>query len=182
MAKEREMKLALYARVSKADSHQDPEVQLRELRSWCKERGHKIVAEYADRMSGKRENFSKRPQLNKLMNDALAGMHDIDAVLVWKLDRFGRSVPDLYSLVSKLREAKVEFISLRENFDLTTPMGKAFFGLLCVFAEFERDVTIERIHAGLRSARAKGHRPGPRIDPRKGPSRTTRWRQRKRAA
>lgn len=172
------MNIALYARVSKVDSHQDPEVQLRELRPWCEQKGYKIVAEYVDRMSGAK--FS-RPQLNKLMKDATNGLRDIDAVLVWKLDRFGRSVADLHATVAKLREAKVQFISLRENFDMTTAMGKAFFGLLCVFAEFERDVTIERIHAGLRSARAKGHRPGPRIDPKHGPSRTTRWRMRKKA-
>jgi DNA invertase Pin-like site-specific DNA recombinase len=80
-----------------------------------------------------------------------------------------------------LRDAKVGFISLKEGFDLTTPMGKAFFGMLCVFAEFERDVITERIKAGLRHARAKGIILGRKIDPKKGPSRTTLWRRSKSA-
>jgi len=173
------MKLALYARVSKLHSHQDPEVQLRELRAWCAAHSHKIAAEYVDRgISGAKKS---RPQLDKLMRDAVKGLQDIDAVLVWRLDRFGRSLQHLQNAIAALKDAKVGFISLKEGFDLTTPMGKAFFGMLGVFAEFERDVIAERIRAGLRMAKSKGHLPGPKIDPKKGPSRTTLWRRSKAA-
>jgi len=106
---------------------------------------------------------------------------DIDAVLVWRLDRFGRSLQHLQNAIAILRDAKVGFISLKEGFDLTTPMGKAFFGMLGVFAEFERDVIAERIRAGLRNAKAKGNLPGRKIDSVKGPSRTTLWRRAKTA-
>jgi DNA invertase Pin-like site-specific DNA recombinase len=173
------MKIALYARVSKLHSHQDPEVQLRELRAWCAANSHKITAEYVDKgVSGSKKS---RPQLDKLMRDATKGLQDIDAVLVWRLDRFGRSLQHLQNAIAILRDAKVGFISLKEGFDLTTPMGKAFFGMLGVFAEFERDVIAERIRAGLRNAKAKGHLPGPKIDPKRGPSRTTLWRRKKAA-
>jgi DNA invertase Pin-like site-specific DNA recombinase len=173
------MKIALYARVSKLHSHQDPEVQLRELRAWCVKEGHKIVAEYVDHgVSGAKVS---RPQLDRLMRDATKGLRDIDTVLVWRLDRFGRSLQHLQNAIAVLRDAQVGFISLKEGFDLTTPMGKAFFGMLGVFAEFERDVIAERIRAGLKNAKAKGHVPGRKIDPKAGPSRTTLWRRAKSA-
>lgn len=170
------MNVALYARVSKLHSDQDPEVQLRELRAWCESKKHKIVAEYVDRISGAK---TSRPQLDQLMRDAIKGLRDIDAVVVWRLDRFGRSLQHLQNAIASLKDAKVAFVSLKEGFDLTTPMGKAFFGMLGVFAEFERDVIAERIRAGLKHARAKGVLPGRKIDPRKGPSRTTLWRRAK---
>lgn len=174
------MNLALYARVSKANSHQDPEVQLGELRAWCKEKGHKIAGEYVDRgISGAK---SSRPQLDKLMRDATRGLVDIDAVLVWRLDRFGRSLRHLQNAIAELRDAKVNFISLKEGFDLTTPIGKVFVAMLGAFAEFERDVIAERIVAGLKAAKAKGRRPGRKIDPRRGPSRTTLWRMQQKSA
>lgn len=180
------MKIALYARVSKPQrgqlseqqkKEQDPEVQLRELRAWCAAGNHAIVAEYVDRLTGKNTN---RPQLRKMMKDAAAGLRDIDAVLVWRLDRFGRSVPDLYDLVGELRDADVAFISLKDNFDLSTSMGKLIFGILAVFAEFERNVISERTKAGLALKRAEGIIPGRKIDPKRGPSRTTVWRQSRR--
>jgi len=182
------MKVALYARVSKPPKgalndqqkrDQNPEVQLRELREWCERSRHSVVAEYVDRLSGKN---AKRPQLQKLMRDVEKGLQDIDAVIVWRLDRFGRSVLDLEDLVGQLRAAGVSFVSLKEGFDLTTATGKAMFGMLAVFAEFERNVIAERTKAGMALASAEGRLPGRKIDPRQGPSRTTRWRQRKRAA
>jgi site-specific DNA recombinase len=189
------MRLALYARVSKnclkcgklPDQHKDsdhsyegqnPEVQLRELRDWCQRNRHTIVLEYVDRLSGK---DTKRPQLQKLMRDAVNGLQDFDAVLVWKLDRFGRSQRDLLNLVEELRVAGVSFISFSENFDLTTTMGKLIFGVLAGFAEMERNNISERTRAGLALARAHGRRPGPKIDPKHGPSRSTLYRQRRRA-
>jgi DNA invertase Pin-like site-specific DNA recombinase len=182
------MKLAIYARVSKpqrgqiADlqtKEQNPEVQLRELREWCRVNHHSVTVEYVERLSGKN---TKRPQLLKLMRDATKGLQNIEGVLVWRLDRFGRSVRDLHNLIAELDEAKISFISLKDGFDLTSTAGRAMFGMLAVFAEFERNVIAERTKAGLALARAEGRLPGRKIDPRKGPSRTTRWRQMKRDA
>lgn len=188
------MRIALYARVSKncitcgktpdqhkAASHsyegQNPEVQLRELREWAKKHDHKIVAEYVDRLSGK---DTRRPELQKLMREATKGLRDIDAVVVWKLDRFGRSQRDLLNLVEDLKAVKVAFISYSENFDLTTPMGKVIFGIMAAFAELERNNISERTKAGLAHARSAGRIPGPKIDPKVGPSRWTINRRRKR--
>lgn len=170
------MKVALYARVSKLHSHQDTEVQMRELREWSSSKHHKIIDEYVDRgVSGIKKS---RPGLDRMMRDATRGLKDIDAVVVWRLDRFGRSIQHLHNAVAELHEAKVQFISVKEGFDLSTPMGKLFFAMLAAFAEFERNIIAERIDAGLRTARAKGHKPGRKIDVKRGPSRTTLWRQR----
>jgi len=177
------MKVCLYARVSKpqrgqlADvqaKEQNPEVQLRELREWCRSNRHIVAFEYVERLSGKNAN---RPQLQKMMRDATKGLRDIDAVVVWRLDRFGRSVRDLHNLIAELDEGKIAFICLKDGFDLTTSGGRAMFGMLAVFAEFERNVIAERTKAGLALARAEGRVPGRKIDPRRGPSRTTLWRQ-----
>jgi site-specific DNA recombinase len=182
--------VALYARVSKnclrcgklpeqhktlehAYEGQNPEVQLRELREWCRRQDHTIEGEYVDRLSGKN---TKRPELQKLMADATKGLRDFKAVIVWKLDRFGRSQRDLLNLVEELQSLGISFISYSENFDLTTIMGKAMFGLLAVFAEMERNNISERTKAGLAFARSEGRISGRKINPELGPSRTTRWR------
>lgn len=167
------MKVALYARVSKLHSHQDPEVQLRDLRTWCKSHSHQVISEYVDRgISGAKE---KRPKLDELMRHAEQGR--FEAIVVWKLDRFARSVRHLHNAAHELKGWNVALISYKDNFDLSTPMGKAMFTIMAMVAELERDLTTERIHAGLRHARAKGHRPGPKIDPKRGPSRMTLWRR-----
>jgi DNA invertase Pin-like site-specific DNA recombinase len=180
------MRLALYARVSKPQrgqlsdvqaKEQNPEVQLRELREWCRANKHTVAFEYVERLSGKNAN---RPQLQKMMKDATKGLRDIDGVLVWRLDRFGRSVRDLHNLIAELSDARIAFICLKDGFDLTTSGGRAMFGMLAVFAEFERNVIAERTKAGLALARAEGRVPGRKIDPRRGPSRTTLWRQKQR--
>jgi len=177
------MKAVLYARVSKPPKgqlsdqqrrDQNPEVQLVPLREWAKNNRHTIVEEYVDRQTGKNAN---RPQLQKLLRDVDKGLRDVEAVVVWKLDRFGRSTQDLHNLVAELKSKDVSFISLKEGFDLTTTLGKAMFGMLAVFAEFERNVIAERTKAGLALARSEGRLPGRKIDPRRGPSRTTLWRQ-----
>lgn len=180
------MKVALYARVSKPPKgkmsdqqkrDQNPEVQLLPLREWARANGHTIVEEYVDRQTGKNAD---RPQLQKLLRDVEKGLRDIDALIVWKLDRFGRSTQDLYNLVAELKSHDVDFVSLKEGFDLTTTLGKAMFGMLAVFAEFERNVIAERTKAGLALARSEGRYPGRKIDSRRGPSRTTLWRQKQR--
>lgn len=172
------MNIALYARVSKLHSHQDPEVQLGELRAWALVHQHKIIAEYVDRgVSGAKE---KRPKLDEMMRHAEHGR--FEAIVVWKLDRFARSVRHLHNAVHELKAWDVALISFKDNFDLSTPMGKAMFTVMAMVAELERDIITERIKAGLRHARSKGHVPGPKIDPKKGPSRTTRWRHAQKTA
>ena len=193
------MKLALYARVStdKCDlcgkkpavhphcGHdfrgQDPEVQLRELREWCDEQGHTIAEIYVDRgLSGKKGVV--RPELNRLLIDAEKGRRDFEAVLVWRLSRFGRSFPDLVANVARLNEAKVDFLSKQESFRLDTTMGRFAFRIMCAAVEMEREVISENTKAGMKHARENGRLPGPRIDPKKGPSRWTLARRKRNAA
>jgi DNA invertase Pin-like site-specific DNA recombinase len=169
-------KPALHPNIGHDFRGQDPEVQLLELRAWCAAQKHTIIEEYVDRgISGTK---ASRPQLDRLMADATKGLRDIQVVAVLRLDRFGRSVQHLHVAVGKLLAAKVEFISVKDGFDLTTPMGKLLFGILATFAEFERNVIAERTKDGLKKARVEGHIPGRKIDPAKGPSKTTAWRQR----
>ena len=150
------MRTALYARVSTANNGQDPEVQLRELREYCQRRGWEIAGEYVDvGISGTKE---LRPELNRLMEDA--HQRKFDAVLVWKLDRFGRSLKHLVNSLAELEAVGVAFISYKDNLDLTTPSGRLMFNVIGAMAEFERELTQERVKAGLRNARAKGKKLG----------------------
>jgi DNA invertase Pin-like site-specific DNA recombinase len=152
-------RIALYARVSTSNGQQDPEMQLRELREYAERRGLAIVGEYIDRMTGSKDS---RPSLNRLMADA--GQRKFDAVLVWKLDRFGRSLRHLVNALAELEALGLTFISLRDNLDLSTPSGRLMFQIIGAMAEFERSLIQERVKAGLRNAKAKGKRLGrPRI-------------------
>ncbi|MGA2992417.1 MAG: recombinase family protein [Candidatus Korobacteraceae bacterium] len=149
-------RVALYARVSTAHNGQDPEVQLRELREYAGRRGWEITGEYTDTgVSGSKES---RPELNRLMVDA--HRRCFDAVLVWKIDRFGRSLKHLVNALADLGAYGVAFVSLRDNLDLSTPSGRLMFAVIGAMAEFERSLIQERVKAGLRNARAKGKRIG----------------------
>jgi DNA invertase Pin-like site-specific DNA recombinase len=148
-------RVALYARVSTSNGQQDPEMQLRELREYAEHRGLTIIGEYIDRMTGSEES---RPALNRLMMDAK--QRKFDAVLVWKLDRFGRSLRHLVNALAELESLGLTFISLRDNLDLSTPSGRLMFQIIAAMAEFERALIQERVRAGLRNARAKGKRLG----------------------
>jgi DNA invertase Pin-like site-specific DNA recombinase len=130
-------------------------MQLRELREYAKNRDFVIVGEYVDRMSGSKDS---RPGLNRMMADA--AQRKFDAVLVWKLDRFGRSLRHLVNAIADLEAVGVAFISLRDNLDLTTPSGRLMFQIIGAMAEFERSLIQERVRAGLRNAKAKGRRLG----------------------
>ena len=143
--------IALYARVSLANGHQDPEMQLRELRGYAARRGWKIVGEYVDRMTGSKES---RPALNRLMVDAK--QRKFDAIVVWKLDRFARSLKHLVVALAEFESLGLQFVSLCDNLDLTTPSGRLMFQIIGAMAEFERALIQERVKAGLRNARAKG--------------------------
>src|SRR5271167_2112435 len=147
--------VALYARVSTLNN-QDPEMQLSELREYAGRRGWQIVEEFVDQgVSGCKES---RPALNRLMSDACR--RRFDAILVWKIDRFGRSLKHLVNALAELAALGVAFISLRDNIDLSTPSGRLMFQIIGAMAEFERSLIQERVRAGLRNARAKGKRLG----------------------
>ena len=143
-------RVAIYARVSTLNN-QDPEMQLREVREYCERRGLVVTEEYVDRISGSKES---RPHLNRLMADAQRRRFDI--VVVWKLDRWGRSLKHLVNSLAQLESLGVAFISLRDNLDLTTPSGRLMFHVIGAMAQFERSLIQERVRAGLRNARAKG--------------------------
>src|SRR6516164_2594265 len=150
------MRAAIYARVSTRDKGQDADLQLRELREYAQQRGWTVTSEYLDEgISGSKDS---RPELNRLMLDAK--QRRIDYVLVWKLDRFGRSLKHLVNALAELEALSVSFVSLRDAFDLTTPAGRLMFGVVAAMAEFERDLIRERVKAGIANARAKGRRVG----------------------
>jgi DNA invertase Pin-like site-specific DNA recombinase len=152
-------RVALYARVSTLNG-QDPEMQLSELREYASRRGWIVTGEYVDQgVSGSKES---RPELNQLMADA--HRRKFDAVLVWKIDRFGRSLKHLVNALADLCAYGVAFISFRDNIDLSTPSGRLMFQIIGAMAEFERSLIQERVKAGLRNARAKGKKFGrPRV-------------------
>ncbi len=150
------MKAALYARVSTTNHGQDPQLQTREMREYCERRGWEIAGEYTDiGVSGSKDS---RPELNRLMADAK--QRRFDAVCVWKLDRFGRSLRHLVNALADLESLGVSFISIKDNLDLGTPSGRLMFQIIGAMAEFERSLIQERVRAGLRNARAKGKRLG----------------------
>lgn len=150
------MRVAIYARVSTSNGQQSPEMQLRELREYVQRRGWEIAGEYVDAgISGARE---KRPELDRLMSDA--HRRRFDAVVVWKFDRFARSVSHLLRALETFKAQGIEFVSFSEQMDTSTPTGKMIFTVLGAVAELERSLIVERVKAGLRNARAKGKRLG----------------------
>ena len=150
------MRAALYARVSTNGHGQDPEMQLRELREYCHRREWAVAAEHIDiGISGSKE---KRPELDRLLADA--HRRRFDAVVVWKFDRFARSVSHLLRALETFQTLGIEFVGLTEGVDTSTPMGKMVFTVLGAVAELERSLIVERVKAGLRNARAKGKQLG----------------------
>jgi DNA invertase Pin-like site-specific DNA recombinase len=157
-------RVAVYARVSTTNYGQDVSMQTRELHQFAEARGWTIAGEYIDAsVSGAKDS---RPELNRLMADAKRRTFDV--VLVWKLDRFGRSLKHLVAALGEFEALGIAFVSLRDSFDLTTPAGRLMFNVVASFAEFERDLIRERVKAGIANRRAKGFRVGRRpvfIDP-----------------
>lgn len=150
------LRVALYVRVS--TSEQTVENQVQVLRQYCQQRGWQIAREYSDEgISGAK---SDRPELNRLMDDA--HRRKFDTVVVWKFDRFGRSTQHLLKSLETFRTLGIEFVSVSEAIDTSSAAEKMLFTMLAAFAEFERGLIIERTHAGLRRARAEGHRSGPK--------------------
>ncbi len=143
------MKVGIYARVSTHDQQTLP-LQLKAMRQYVRQRKWKLVVEVEEVGSGAKE----RPKREELMKSARR--REVEAIVVWKLDRWGRSLPDLIGSLAELRDLGIAFVSLTEALDFTTSAGRAMIGLLSVFAEFERDMIRERVKAGIAQARAEG--------------------------
>ena len=150
---EKDMKVALYARVSRDDLH--PENQLEPMREYCQQKGHEIYKEYIDQASGSKES---RPQLDQLMKDCFN--KKFQGVIIWKLDRLGRSLQHLVSIVNQWKTYNIDLMCVTQQIDTTTPNGKLLFYLFSAIAEFERDLIIERTRAGLKRAAKEGKHPG----------------------
>jgi putative DNA-invertase from lambdoid prophage Rac len=146
-------RVGLYARVSTNDQQTLP-MQNRALRDYAARRGWIVAMQVKEVGSG-----AAQRKMREQLIDA-ARRREIDVVLVWRLDRWGRSVADLLATLQELEHLGVGFVSLTEALDLTTPAGRAMAGLLAVFAEFEREVLRERVRAGLAHARENGKRLG----------------------
>jgi DNA invertase Pin-like site-specific DNA recombinase len=147
------MKMGLYARVSTHDQ-QTLTLQREAMTAYAKQRGGSIVVRIEDVGSG----VSDRLRREELMR--AARRREIDAIVVWRLDRWGRSLVDLITTLQELQELGVGFISLHEALDFTTPTGRAMAGMLAVFAEFERGILRERVKAGIAEARRRGKQHG----------------------
>jgi DNA invertase Pin-like site-specific DNA recombinase len=145
------LRVGIYARVS-THNGQDTSLQTRELKEYCDRRRWQLVGEYVDvGISGNKES---RPELDRLMTDA--HRRRFDAVVVWKFDRFARSVSHLLRALETFRSLGIEFVSFSEQLDTSTPAGKLVFTVLGAVAELERSLIIERVRAGMRNAKAKG--------------------------
>jgi len=140
-------KVALYCRVSTKEQTTDN--QTLDLKRFCEQRDLEIVQEYSDQgVSGSKDS---RPALNQMLEDAKAGKFEV--LLVWKLDRLGRSLKHLIYLLNELHKYNVSFISMQENIDLTSPTGRLVFQMLGAIGEFELSLIKSRVNAGIRRAR-----------------------------
>jgi DNA invertase Pin-like site-specific DNA recombinase len=149
------MRIGLYARVSTMHN-QNPEVQLAELREHATRRGWEVVGEYIYRgITGARE---RRPGLDRLWADCRK--RKVDAVLVYRYDRFARSLRQLVNALEEFRALGIDFISLHEGVDTSTPNGRLVFGIFASIAEFERELIRRRVISGLAAAVARGVRLG----------------------
>jgi len=143
------MKCAIYCRVSTED--QNPEHQENALIEYAKNNNYDVFKVYTDITSGSKQS---RPALNDLMFDARAKKFDI--VLVWKIDRLGRSLQHLLQITNEWKLKGINFISITQNLDTTSPSGQLIFSVLGAIAEFERELIRERTKEGLKTARRKG--------------------------
>jgi DNA invertase Pin-like site-specific DNA recombinase len=171
------IRVALYVRVSTLLA-QHPEMQTAELREYCQRRGWEVVEEFTDRISGAKD---RRPALDKLM--AACRRRQVDAVVVYRYDRFARSLRQLVNALCEFNELGIQFISLHEGVDTSTANGRLIFGIFASIAEFERELIRERVRSGLQHAKSRGVKLGrPRGVVATAMSRTTLWRRRKQAS
>lgn len=152
------MRVGIYARVSTRE--QSCDLQLRDLRAFCLARNFVVFGEYVD--VGESGAKDSRPQLNALLADTRK--RKLDAILVWRFDRFARSTKHLLLALEEFRSLGVQFISYQENIDTGSPLGQALFTIVSAVAQLERDLIRERVNAGIRNARALGKQLGrPRV-------------------
>jgi DNA invertase Pin-like site-specific DNA recombinase len=145
---------ALYVRVSTVEQH--PETQLRDLREYAQRRGLSIAGEYVDRgVSGSK---ARRPALDRMLSDARRRC--FDALVVWSCDRLARSTKHFLGVLDELDSSGVQFVSLREAFDTTGALGRAFLGIVAVLGEMEKALLVERVKSGMARARAEGRQIG----------------------
>lgn len=148
------MKVAIYARVSTTDQNCDN--QLLELRRYVDARGWEPFNEYVDQgVSGAKE---RRPALDELLKDAKR--RRLDLVVVWSLDRLGRSLRHLIAVLDDFQALGISFVSLREGLDLSTPAGRLQWQIIGAISEFERARIAERVRSGMQRARAQGKQVG----------------------
>jgi DNA invertase Pin-like site-specific DNA recombinase len=149
-------RVALYARVSTKQHGQDPETRLVALRQFASHKGYIICEEYVDHgWSGAKE---RRPALDRLLADARS--KNFDVVLVWRFDRFARSVKQLISSLALFRELSIDFISQSEQIDTTTAVGRMVFTVLAAVGEMVREIIRENVQMGVDRARAEGKKLG----------------------
>ena len=143
------LRVGLYARVSTHDQQTLP-LQISAMREYAKRRGWTVAMQIEEVGSGAKD----RPARNDILGAAIR--REIDIVLVWKLDRWGRSLLDLVTTLKELHAVGVNFVSLNDSLDFTTPSGQAMAGMLAVFAQYERDILRDRVKAGIAEARKNG--------------------------
>lgn len=141
-------RVAIYVRVSTEEQHTD--LQITELTSYVAQRGYTLYRLYEDTISGATRS---RPSLDALLADAKKRKFDV--VLVWKFDRFARSLKMLVDSLELFKELGIDFISYKESIDTTTSMGRLIFHINSAYAEFERELIRDRVLAGIRAKRAK---------------------------
>ena len=152
------MRTALYARVSTLNNGQDVSMQVREFEEFCASRKWTVADRYID--SGISGSKDSRPELNRLMADAKR--RKFDAVVVYRFDRFARSTRHLVNALAEFNALEIQFISMHEGIDTSTPNGRLVFGIFASIAEFERDLIRERVRSGIANRKAKGLRTGRR--------------------
>jgi len=147
------MKAAIYIRVSTEDQNTD--MQLGAIRRYCELHDISYTV-YEEKLSG---TNTDRPELQRMMKDITNGMYS--TLIVWKLDRFSRSVSDLIKLLTEVNEADCSFVSLHESIDMSTAVGRMMFHMMAAFAQFTADTIRENVTAGLAAKKARGERLGP---------------------
>lgn len=149
-------RVALYARVS--TDKQSTENQLRELREAATRMGWDVVGEFVDHGISGAKSRKDRPKLDALLKGV--SRKDFDIVAAWSVDRLGRSLIDLVGMLQELHSMGVDLYLHQQGINTTTPAGKALFGMMGVFAEFERGMIQERVKSGLALAKKKGTKSG----------------------
>lgn len=155
-------RVAVYTRVS--TDKQTNDNQLRELKAWAARAGHNVVLVYSDAGVSGSKGRDKRPGFDAMLKGAVR--REFDLLAVWSSDRLGRSLQHLLEVLQTIRDTGAGLYIHTQALDTTTPAGRAMFGMLAVFGEFERELIVARVHAGLARARAQGKRLGrPGSDP-----------------